>query len=424
MFIDSAHIHVKAGNGGDGSVSFRREKYVPNGGPDGGDGGKGGDVIFQADGGLRTLVDFRYKRKYLAEPGQNGSAANCSGKNGKDIIIKVPRGTIIKHSSTNLVITDLIDDGQIYVIAKGGTGGKGNQHFATATRQIPNFARAGIAGEEIEVDLELKILADVGLIGMPNVGKSTLLSIISKAKPKIADYHFTTLEPNLGVVKIGEGTSFTVADIPGLIEGAHQGIGLGHEFLKHIERTKMLIHLVDLSGSEGRDPMDDFEKINIELNKYSEKLSKKMQIIAANKTDIIFDKDIIDNFKCVMTQKGYEVFPISAATNKGIDELFNRVSVILNEIEDDYQLDHESIEVQYSKEDEKPFTVRKENDIYVIEGKWIDSILKSVNIHNFDSLQYFQRVIKQKGIITELEKLGVQKNDTVRIRDFEFDYIP
>ncbi|MEN8906376.1 MAG: GTPase ObgE [Clostridiales bacterium] len=422
MFIDSAHIYIKAGDGGDGSVSFRREKYVANGGPDGGDGGKGGNIVFQADNNLRTLVDFKYKRKYVADSGQKGSGANCSGRNGKDTIIKVPRGTIIRDSASKGLIADLIENKQEIIIAKGGKGGKGNQHFATATRQIPTFARAGIEGEEVEVDLELKVLADVGLIGMPNVGKSTLLSIISKAKPKIANYHFTTLQPNLGVVKIGEGTSFTVADIPGLIEGAHEGLGLGHEFLKHIERTKILVHLIDLSGSEGRDPIEDFEKINLELEQYSEKLSGKLQIIVANKTDLIYDNDIIDGFTKEMKNKGYEVFAISAATTKGVNELFNRVSEIVDSIEDDFSLE-EVHEVKYIKKDEKLFTIKKENRIYIIEGQWVKRIFKSINTDSYDALKYFQRVLKQKGVISELEKMGIEENETVKIEDFEFDYI-
>jgi GTP-binding protein len=425
MFIDSATIFVKAGNGGDGAVSFRREKYVPNGGPDGGDGGKGGDVIFEADRNLRTLVDFKYKRKYKANHGENGQGSNCTGKNGEDIIIKVPRGTIIKNINSDVVLADLVKDKQRIVVAKGGNGGKGNQHFANATRQIPNFAKAGFEGDELDINLELKVLADVGFIGMPNVGKSTLLSVVSKAKPKIANYHFTTLEPNLGVIKIGEGASFTAADIPGLIEGAHEGIGLGHEFLKHIERTKILVHLLDVSGSEGRDPIDDFEKINLELKEYSEKLSKKKQIVAANKMDLIYDEEKIDEFKNSMNEKGIEVFPISAVTKKGINELFARVNVMLNEYEEvEEEMEEIEYEVEYKKENERLFNVRRENDYYIIEGPWIKRMLKSVNIDSFDSLRYFQRVLKQRGVISELEKIGIKENDTVKIQDFEFDYIP
>jgi GTP-binding protein len=422
MFIDSAKIYIKAGDGGNGAVSFHREKYIAKGGPDGGDGGKGGDVIFVADESLRTLQDFRYKRKYVADSGQNGGAANCSGRSAEDLIIKVPVGTIIKEEETGRIIADLVTPGKKVVVAKGGKGGAGNQHFATPTRQVPNFAKSGDPGEEINALLELKLLADVGLIGFPNVGKSTILSMVSAAEPKIANYHFTTLEPNLGVVRIDEGKSFVLADIPGLIEGAHEGTGLGHKFLKHVERTRMLIHVVDISGSEDRDPLNDFEIINNELKQYNPKLYEKQQVIAANKMDVTGAEENLKVFTEEMEAKGYKVFPISAATSVGLKELLYYVSQKLDEIPDPILSDDTEDEVVYTADEEEPFQIHKENDIFVVEGNWVRKLVNSTNFNNYESLQYFQRSIKRKGIVDSLESLGINEGDTVKMYDLEFEY--
>ena len=423
MFIDSAKIHIKAGNGGNGKVSFHREKYIAAGGPDGGDGGKGGDVVFFVDENIRTLADFRYKRKYKAESGENGGPVKCSGKSGEDLVISVPPGTILIDDSTGMVIADLVRPGQRHIALKGGRGGAGNQHFATATRQVPNFAKPGELGGELDIRLELKILADVGLIGFPNVGKSTLLSVVSSATPKIADYHFTTISPNLGVVYIEEGKSFVVADIPGLIEGAHLGHGLGHEFLKHIERTRLLIHIVDVSGSEGRDPIKDFEAINIELAEYSPKLAKKPQIAAANKIDLTGADEKYLEFEQKMKLEGIEVYPISAVTKKGVRELMYRVSQLLDEMPEEQPSAEDEVETVYRAETEAPFTIRIEDGVYVIEGKRVRNLVFQINTDSYDSLQYFQRTMKSMGVIDELEKMGIAEGDTVRIYDIEFDYV-
>lgn len=423
MFIDSAKIFIKAGDGGNGAVSFHREKYVAAGGPDGGDGGKGGDVIFVVDEGMRTLVDFRYKRHYKAEPGQHGGAANCTGRGGEDLIIKVPPGTLIKDEETGHILSDLTTVGQEEVIARGGKGGKGNQHFATPTRQVPNFAKSGDLGEERWVVLELKLLADVGLIGFPNVGKSTILSMVSAARPKIADYHFTTLEPNLGVVSLDIGSSFVIADIPGLIEGAHEGVGLGHEFLRHVERTKLLIHVVDMSGSEGRDPIKDFEVINEELKEYNPKLAEKQQIVAANKTDIPEAEEKLKLFTEKIGGMGYRIFPISAATNSGLRELMFYAGEKLKEIPDTILTEKTDEEVIYTAEEEKPFEIHRENEKFVVEGKWVRKLVGSTNFGSYESLQYFQRAIKRKGVVDALEEMGINEGDTVKMYDIEFDYV-
>ncbi|NLM11363.1 MAG: GTPase ObgE [Clostridiaceae bacterium] len=424
MFIDIAEIYVKAGDGGNGAVSFRREKYVPAGGPDGGDGGDGGCVIFTADGHLRTLADFRYRRHYKAERGQDGGSKKCTGRRGNDLVIKVPCGTIIKDKETGLIIADLVEDGQAEVIAKGGSGGKGNVHFATSTRQAPNFAKNGTPGEERWIILELKLLADVGLIGFPNVGKSTLLSQVSSARPKIANYHFTTLSPNLGVVSMGEGESFVMADIPGLIEGAHEGVGLGHDFLKHVERTRMLIHVIDVAAVDGRDPKDDFHIINRELKEYNEELAKRPQVIAANKIDVA-DEKMLKNFTDDMEELGYKVFPISAATGHGVRELVNYVYEQIKTLPEPEVYKPEVSEIIYRAEEEEPFTVEIENDIFVVDGPWIRNLLRGINFHDRESLQYFQRALRRKGVIQALEDKGVKEGDTVRIGDdMEFDYIP
>ncbi|HEX3029432.1 MAG TPA: GTPase ObgE, partial [Clostridia bacterium] len=379
MFIDSARIFVKAGNGGNGVVSFHREKYVAAGGPDGGDGGNGGNVVFEVDQGMRTLIDFRYKKQYKAENGQDGGSAQCTGRGGNDLTIKVPAGTIVRDELTGRILADLTKVGQTAVIANAGKGGKGNQHFATPTRQVPNFAKAGTAGEERWVLLELKTLADVGLIGYPNVGKSTILSMVSAARPKIADYHFTTLEPNLGVVSVGTGTSFVIADIPGLIEGAHEGVGLGHKFLKHVERTRLLVHVVDVASIEGRDPIQDFDIINEELQKYNPILAGKQQIVAANKTDIPGSMDNYKSFSEELERRGYKVFPISAATSKGLSELMYYVAEKLKDIPETVIVDESEDEVVYTAGDEKPFEIRVENGKYIIEGTWFKRLVDSTN---------------------------------------------
>jgi GTP-binding protein len=424
MLIDRAKIQIKAGDGGNGKVSFHREKYVAAGGPDGGDGGNGGDVIFIADEGLRTLIDFKYKRKYAAESGEGGGASNCTGKSGKDLVIKVPMGTLIKDAETGRILADLVKPKQSVVIAKGGKGGKGNQHFATATRQIPSFAQAGTQGEELTVLLELKIIADVGLVGFPNAGKSTILSMTTKADPKIADYPFTTLEPNLGVVNLGDGNSFVLADIPGLIEGAHQGVGLGHQFLRHVERTKVLIHVVDVAAVDGRDPLSDFDVINNELAKYDPKLAERPQIVAANKTDLPDGRENLAGFTKELEARGYKVFPISAATNKGVRELMLYVAEQLRDLPDIVLTNEDGGETVYTAEEEAPFTVRKEGNVYIVEGSWVKRVVDSTNFDVYESLQYFQRSLRTKGVIDELEKLGIKKGDTVRIYDIEFEYVP
>lgn len=423
MFIDVAKIFVKSGDGGDGSVSFRREKYVPLGGPDGGDGGRGADVIFVADANMTTLLDFKYKKKYKAESGGNGAASKCYGKDGDKLYIKVPVGTVVRDVETNKIMADLSHPGDVFVVCKGGKGGKGNVKFTTPTRQAPNFAEPGMPGEERWVSLELKLLADVGLIGFPNVGKSTILSMVSKAKPKIANYHFTTLNPNLGVVEIKGVNGFVIADIPGIIEGAAEGVGLGIEFLRHIERTRLLIHVVDISGSEGRDPLEDFKKINEELKKYSVKLWDKPQIVAANKSDMLYDDKVFEDFKAKLHDMGYDkVFKISAATNSGIEELMKEAARKLTEIPiKDLEIPEEELYVP----EEKRFTysIRKEDTTFIIEGSFVDRLLASVNVNDPDSLKYFHRVLKNKGIMDELIELGIQDGDTVRLNDFEFEYM-
>lgn len=423
MFIDVAKIFVKSGDGGDGSVSFRREKYVPLGGPDGGDGGRGADVIFVADADMTTLLDFKYKKKYKAESGGNGSASKCYGKDGDKLYIKVPVGTVVRDVETNKIMADLSHPGDVFVVCKGGKGGKGNVKFTTPTRQAPNFAEPGMPGEERWVSLELKLLADVGLIGFPNVGKSTILSMVSKAKPKIANYHFTTLNPNLGVVEIKGINGFVIADIPGIIEGAAEGVGLGIEFLRHIERTRLLIHVVDISGSEGRDPLEDFKKINEELKKYSVKLWDKPQIIAANKSDILYDDKVFEDFKAKLHEMGYDkVFKISAATNSGIEELMKEAARKLTEIPiSDLEIPEEE---RYVPEEKRfTYSIRKEDTTFIIEGSFVDRLLASVNVNDPDSLKYFHRVLKNKGIMDELIELGIQDGDTVRLNDFEFEYM-
>jgi len=422
MFVDSAKIYIEAGNGGNGHVSFHREKYVAAGGPDGGDGGNGGNVVFRADTQLATLMDFRYKRKYKARNGEDGRPAKCRGKNGEDIVIKVPCGTVIKNAATGGVIADLTYDGEEFIAAKGGSGGFGNVHFATPTRQVPRFAKPGLKGQALEVILELKLLADVGLLGFPNVGKSTLLSKVSDAQPKIADYHFTTLVPNLGVVKIGEGASFVIADIPGLIEGASEGVGLGHAFLRHVERTRLLIHIVDASSIEGRNPIEDFDIINNELKKHSQKLAERQQIVVANKSDLGINSEIKEEFIAEMKKRGYPVFEISAATGKGVDELMNFAYRTLENIPKEplYDVIEAVPEAQNTGDD---FTVTVQNGVYIVEGGYIEYLINSTNFDDNESVQHFQTALKRKGIIAALEEKGIQENDTVRMYDIEFDFV-
>ena len=424
QFVDKARIIIKAGNGGDGCASFHREKYVSHGGPDGGDGGKGGDIIFQVDDNFSTLIDFRYQRKYVAQRGENGGARNCTGRSAPDLIIRVPRGTVIRNAATGRIMADLSTD-EPKVLAKGGRGGKGNIHFATSTRQIPRFAKPGFPGEEFEVTLELKLLADVGLVGYPNVGKSTLISVVSAAKPKIANYHFTTITPVLGVVRVAEEQSFVMADIPGLIEGASDGVGLGHEFLRHVERCRLIIHVVDASGMEGRDPIEDYETIQTELERFSEDLAKRPQLLAANKCDLATPEQI-DRLKAYAAEKGIPFFPISAATTQGTAELVQATASRLAELPPILEFQPDPItpeELEQEASLHEKFDVAVEDGIYYVDAKWLDPILRTVNMEDYSSLQYFQRVLRNSGIIARLEEMGIQEGDTVDILGFEFDFV-
>lgn len=424
MFIDKAKIFVKAGKGGNGAISFRREKYVAAGGPDGGDGGKGGNVVFRVELGMTTLMDFKYKRKYVAQTGEDGSGRHRTGKSGEDIVLYVPQGTIIRDAESNRIIADMSDPEKDVIIAKGGNGGWGNSHFATAVRQAPNFAKNGQPGDEREITLELKLLADVGLVGFPNVGKSTLLSRTTKADPKIANYHFTTLEPNLGVVDLGDHRSFVMADIPGIIEGASEGVGLGHEFLRHIERTRILIHVVDVSGIEGRNPIEDFDIINEELSKYDMELEDRPQIVAANKTDIIQNQEAYDEFLAEMEKRGYPVFAISAATTQGVTELMNKTFEELSKLppiqvyEPEMDINEEELVL-----DDKGFEIRRENDTFIVSGSWIEAVGGSVNFSDNESLSYFQRALLNHGVIEALIEKGIQEGQIVKIGDLEFEFV-
>ncbi|MGM9648633.1 MAG: GTPase ObgE [Butyricicoccaceae bacterium] len=423
MFIDTAKIWIHAGKGGDGKVSFHREKYVASGGPDGGDGGRGGSVIFQVDDNLATLMDFRYKRKYTAPPGENGGSKRCTGKDGKSLVIRVPRGTILRDAKTGQIIKDLSDD-EPFVAAKGGNGGWGNTHFATATRQTPRFAKPGLPGEDREIQLELKLLADVGLVGFPNVGKSTLLSMASAARPKIANYHFTTLVPNLGVVSIGEGESFVMADIPGIIEGASEGAGLGHDFLRHIDRCRLLLHIVDAAGSEGRDPIDDLEKINSELAQYSISLENRPQIVVANKTDLIPEEDheMLDMIREWAENHGFVYMEMSAATNQGVRELMYRTWELLQELPPvlTYEPEFVAPEVEITEDD---IQVTPVEDYFVISGAWVEQLMGSVNVDDYESRMYLDRRLSAAGVYDKLEELGIHEGDFVVIGDLEFEYI-
>jgi GTP-binding protein len=422
MFVDIAKITVKGGDGGNGCVSFHREKYVAAGGPDGGDGGRGGDVVFVVDSNLTTLADFRYRRRYEAAAGSSGGAKNCTGRSGKPLEIRVPRGTLIKDAATGRIIKDM-SGGEPFVAAAGGHGGWGNQHFATPTRQIPRFAKAGMPGEELTVQLELKLLADVGLLGCPNVGKSTLLSHVSAAKPNIANYHFTTLTPVLGVVSTGVGSSFVMADIPGLIEGASKGLGLGDEFLRHVDRCRLLIHVVDIAGTEGRDPVDDYRKINAELGAYSPELAKKPQIIAGNKADCASPEDI-ERFTQFAKGEGRQLFIISAATGKGLRELVDAASAMLATLPPVKVYEPEAAPAEdYSAKKTHEVMVTAHDGVYFVEGAWLTRLINSTNFSDSDSMQYFQRVLRSAGVIDELKKAGIKEGDTVSIYDVEFDYV-
>ena len=422
MFTDYAKIIVKSGNGGNGAVSFRREKYVAAGGPDGGDGGKGGDIYFEVDPDSNTLIDFRYKKKFKAEDGKNGEGGHRYGKSGEDLVVKVPLGTIIKDAETNRVLADLSEKGQKELIVLGGRGGKGNSHFATSTRQAPRFSQDGEKGEEKELILELKLLADVGLVGFPNVGKSTFLSVTTSATPKIADYHFTTLKPNLGVVKSDFGDSFVIADIPGIIEGASEGTGLGLQFLRHIERTRLLLHVIDVSGSEGRNPVNDFKIINEELKKYSEKLSKRKQIIVANKIDSMQDESLYIELEKFAKKNKMEIYKISAVTGEGIKELLQRVSEVLKELPKENLVEVEDIRKVYELKDEPEFTITRKDGIFIVDGPAVQKVMRRVNIEDNESLHYFHKCLEELGVNAKLREAGVKDGDTVKVVDWELEW--
>lgn len=426
MFADRAKIYVRSGKGGDGHVSFRREKYVPNGGPDGGDGGTGGSVIFEVDEGMNTLSDYRHVRKYCAEHGENGGKRNCTGKNGKDIILKVPEGTVVKEAESGKVIADMSGKNKRYVLLTGGKGGNGNQHYATSTMQAPKYAQPGQPAKELDLLLELKVIADVGLVGFPNVGKSTFLSRVSNAQPKIANYHFTTLNPNLGVVDLDGAKGFVVADIPGLIEGASEGVGLGHEFLRHVERTKVMIHVVDAAGTEGRDPIEDIHAINKELALYSEDLAKRPQVIAANKMDALYtDRDeLMERLENEFGPMGYKIFPISAVSGEGVRELLYHVRNMLDEINEEPTIFEQEYDPEILAVGDEPYTVEydEENEEYVVEGPKIEKMLGYTNLESEKGFVFFQKFLKETGILDELEKLGIQEGDTVRMYGLVFQY--
>ena len=422
MFTDYAKIIIKSGNGGDGAVTFRREKYVAAGGPDGGDGGRGGSIYFRVDPNANTLIDFRFTKKFKAQDGENGSGGHKYGKSGEDLYIDVPAGTIIKDAETGKVVADLSEQGQVELVLKGGRGGKGNSHFATSTRQVPRFAQAGEDGEEKEIILELKLLADVGLLGFPNVGKSTFLSVVTDAKPKIANYHFTTIEPNLGVVKTKAGDSFVIADIPGIIEGASEGVGLGIQFLRHVERTRLLLHVIDASGIEGRDPVQDFYTINEELKGYSEKLSERKQIIVANKIDIMQDNEGLKALEALAKKEGLEIFKISGVTGEGVTELLNRVSEVLKTLPKEELVEAEERVVYTLEDDKDEWTIRKDGEMFIIEGKAINRLMGRINIDDNESMYYFQKNLKTMGIENELKKQGIQEGDLVKVLNWTFEW--
>ena len=422
MFVDVAEVLVCAGKGGNGAVAFHLEKYVPAGGPDGGDGGRGGDILVKVDTSMSTLMDFRYKRKYAAEGGADGSGGNRTGRDGKDLVIRVPSGTVIREKESGAVIADMSGP-DVFVLARGGNGGWGNKHFATPSRQAPRFAKSGLPGEELLVVLELKLIADVGLAGLPNVGKSTLLSVVSKAHPKIADYHFTTLYPNLGVVYAAEGSSFVLADIPGIIEGASDGAGLGFDFLRHIDRCRLIIHVVDVSGSEGRDPVEDFETINAELRLYSPELGGRPQLVAANKCDIAQDEEIVERFRRFIEERGYRLFLISAATRAGVRELVNAVAEELSKLPPVIVFEPEYVPKQVLAGNPEDLVIEVFDDVWVIEGAWMERVIRDVNFSDHESMMFFERVLRNAGVYERLEGMGINEGDTVSIYDLEFEYV-
>ena len=420
-FVDKARITVKAGNGGNGCVSFHREKYIAAGGPDGGDGGNGGHIILQVDDNLSTLMDFRYKRKYVAENGVDGAGQRKSGKDGKSLTIRVPRGTLVRDAETNEIIKDM-SDSEPYILCRGGKGGWGNTHFATPTRQAPRFAKSGLPGESHDVVLELKLLADVGLVGFPNVGKSTLLSVVSKARPKIANYHFTTLFPNLGVVYVDEGVSFVMADIPGIIEGASEGAGLGHDFLRHIDRCRLLVHVVDVSGSEGRDPVSDFDAINLELTQYNESLASRPQIVVANKADIMTDDSLLETLQAHVEALGYPLFTISAAAQQGVRELVYAIANKLRELPPVAVYEPEYVKRPPQVDTSSPVEITVEDGVYLVEGPWLQRLISNTNFGDYESRLWFDKMLRESGLFDRLEAMGIQDGDLVSMYDLEFEY--
>jgi len=424
MFVDYTKIKVKAGDGGNGAMTFHREKYVDNGGPDGGDGGRGGSIIFKVHPGMNTLLNFSYNKKIEAKNGENGAKKNCTGKSAEDVIIEVPKGTVVRDLATGKIIADLATDDAEAIIAKGGRGGKGNQHFANSVRQAPRFSEQGEPGEEKDLELELKLIADVGLVGFPNVGKSTIISTVSSAKPKIANYHFTTLEPSLGVVKSKDGTTFVMADIPGIIEGASEGVGLGIKFLRHVERNRILLHVIDISGSEDRDPIDDYYTINVELRKFSEKLANKPQIVVANKSDVLQDETKLEELKEVCRRDGRQVISISAATRTNVDELVETVAKALKELPEEQEtfVDEEIFTITLDKNDEDDFYIEIIECEYCVKGPAIDRLMRRVNVEDFESRQYMQRALKNLGVMTKLREMDIETGDTVDIKGFKFNW--
>ena len=420
-FVDTARITVRAGNGGNGAVAFHREKYVAAGGPDGGDGGRGGSVILEINEHMSTLMDFRYKRKYVAENGMDGQGKRCSGKDGADLVIKVPRGTVVRDTETKEIICDMSQTDR-FVLARGGNGGWGNKHFATPTRQVPRFAKAGLPGQSRDVILELKLLADVGLVGFPNVGKSTLLSVVSKARPKIADYHFTTLFPNLGVVYVDEGVSFVMADIPGIIEGASEGAGLGHDFLRHIDRCRLLIHIVDVSGREGRDPVEDFEAINAELAQYSPQLAERPMLVAGNKADIAEDRSLLEKLKAHVEAKGLTFFELSAATHQGVDALMRHAAGLLSQLPPITVYEPDYVPAPPELDTSGDVTIEKVDDVWMVDGPWLQRLMANVNFNDIESRNWFDRVLRESGLFQRMEDMGVQDGDAVCLYNLEFEY--
>ena len=420
-FIDKARIYCRAGKGGNGAVAFHREKYVAAGGPDGGDGGNGGNVVLVVDDNMSTLMDFRYKRRYIAENGMDGQGSRKYGKKGSDLTIRVPRGTVVRDFETNEIIKDM-SDSEPFILCRGGKGGWGNTHFATPTRQVPRFAKSGLEGEEHDVVLELKLLADVGLIGFPNVGKSTLLSVVSKARPKIANYHFTTLYPNLGVVYVDEGVSFVMADIPGIIEGAADGAGLGHDFLRHIDRSRLLVHVVDVSGSEGRDPVADLDAINEELRQYSPELATRAQIVVANKTDIMEDDSLLEALRAHVEQFGYPLFALSAASHTGTRELTLKIAEKLSTLPPVIVYEPEYVKRMPVIDASEPLDITVDDNTYLVEGKWLQRLMSNINFSDHESRMYFDKMLRDHGVFAQLEAMGIQDGDIVSMYNLEFEY--